>query len=137
MAKALTKDTVVNLLSAALGEPQTTNDKIRGWFRGLGFEIVVQMDFPTAPDTVYIWIPAVEGRVTEIDCPCDLYAAGKSRHSAVSRHASLAKNRWALRFRPRNFTDLQALIASIQSWKRARGPTRGGTMGDAGNKATV
>lgn len=101
MSKQSLKQGVVDALTRAFGPPAKTLQKIVGWHVRPGFDVVVQLDSRKGDDEVYIWFPAVEGGITPIDCPCDLYAAGKSRHSNVKQFASLAEDRWALRLRPR------------------------------------
>lgn len=114
MPGGLTKDRVVEVFRNALGVPAKEQKKIIGWRVRPDLDLVIQLDSRQAADQIYVWIPAIEGGVTRIDCPCDLYAAGKSRHHNVARFSSLAANRWAIRVRPRTERDLLLIAIMVK-----------------------
>jgi len=125
MGATLTKDMVVAALTKLLGEPEKTLKKIVGWTLSPRLDVVVQLDSRQADEDIYVLVPADESSVTPIDCPCDLYAAGKTRHHNVARFRSLGKRRWAIRFRPREVHDVShAIVEVIHRLMREDTPTR-------------
>lgn len=119
----ITKETITEIFSGHFGEPKKKLKKIVGWRPRPELSIVVELDSPR--EGVYVWIPAIERGITPIDCPCELYAAGKSRHHGVARFVGLGENDWALRFRPRSGADVvaiaKAMVARLPRSKQGKG----------------